>query len=87
MQNRWYVIAILVPAVLLAWATIHVAMGESGSMALVPGGLTAALVWFAIRVGRSETFAPAKVSRWDSASTPELERWQTHHADQAPKKR
>ena|SRR5687768_12830588 len=83
MQNKWYVIGLLVPAVLLAWWSVSLAMGDSGMMFLVPGALAAALGVAAYRVAKAASFSPASQARWDTGQTAGMSRWLKHRADDA----
>ena len=83
MRNRWYVIGLLVPTVLLAWWTIHLAMGDSGFIFVVPGALAAGLAVAAYRVSRAASFAPAARSNWNTGQTVGMTRWLKHRSDDA----
>ena len=83
MRNKWYVIGLLVPTLLLVWATIHIARGAGGLLALLPAALAAALAVAAIRVARSDSFAPAGPQRWNTGQTVGMTRWLKHRADDA----
>jgi hypothetical protein len=75
MRNRWYVLAIAAPALLLAYWAISLALADNGIMALVPGALAGALFFGAYRVARSSAFAPAPPPGWSDARPPTVTRW------------
>ena len=83
MRNRWYVAGLLVPTLLLAWWTIHLAMGDSGLIFLVPGLLCAGLAVAAFRVARAASFEPGAPSNWNTGQTVGMTRWLKHRADDA----
>ena len=75
MQNKWYVLAIALPALLLAYWAISLALSDNVILALVPGLLAGALFFGAYRVARSTTFAPAPPATWSDARPPAVMRW------------
>ena len=81
MRNKWYVIGIAVPALVLAYWAIRLALADNMVMALVPGGLAAALLFGAYRVAQAPSFTPAPKSQWGAARTPGVMRWLKDHGD------
>src|SRR5688572_25114641 len=81
MRNKWYVLAITFPALLLAYWAINLALSDNMMIALVPGALAGALLFGAYRVARSSAFAPQPPSNWSAARSPAVSRWLRDHAD------
>jgi hypothetical protein len=75
MRNKWFVLAIAVPALLLAWWAISLWWHDNGLMAIVPGGLAAALFVGAYRVSQSASFSPSAKSTWGSGRSAGVTRW------------
>jgi hypothetical protein len=82
MRNKWYVLAIAVPALLLAYWAIRLLLSDNAIMALVPGVLAGALCFGAYRVARSAAFAPAPPTGWSDERAPAVTRWLKEHAKQ-----
>ena len=83
MRNKWYVIGLLVPTLLLVWAAVHMARGQAGMLALLPAALAAALAIAAIRVARADSFQPEAPANWDTGQTVGMTKWLKHRADDA----
>ena len=83
MRNKWYVIGLLVPTVLLAWVAVSWGMGDGGWMSIVPGSLAVLLGIAAVRVARADSFAPAARGNWNSGQTVGMTRWLKHRAADA----
>ena len=81
MRNKWYVIGIAVPALLLAYWAISLALSDNMVMALIPGGLAGALLFGAYRVAQAPSFTPAAKEQWSEARTPGVMRWLKDHDD------
>jgi len=84
MRNKWYVLGISLPALLLAYWAINLALSDNGMIALVPGALAGALLFGAYRVARSPAFAPEPPSGWSAARSPAVTRWLKDHANADP---
>src|SRR5687768_11412294 len=83
MRNKWYVIGLLVPTLLLVWATVHMARGEGGWLFVLPGALAVAFGVAAVRVARASSFAPAAPEAWNTGQTVGMTKWLKHRADDA----
>jgi len=81
MRNKPYVAAIAVPAVLLLWWAISLWWNDNAVMALIPGGLAAALFFGAYRVSQAASFAPSKKSNWNSSRSAGVNNWLDAQAD------
>ena len=81
MRNKWYVLAIAVPAVLLAYWAVSLVLSDNAAIALLPAALAAALFVGAYRVARSAAFTPEPQSQWPVARSPGVTRWLKDHAD------
>lgn len=82
MQNKWYVLGLLVPVLLLGWGAAHAAMTDGGLvLILLPAGLALALALAAFKVAKADAFAPKRQQRWDAGETPEVNRWLSDRAD------
>jgi hypothetical protein len=75
MRNKWFVIAIAVPALLLAWWAITLWWNDYALFALVPGGLAVGLSVGAYRVSQAASFSPAGKSSWSDSRSAGVTRW------------
>lgn len=82
MRNKWYVIGLLIPALLLVWAAISLLMGGNGMFWLVPAVLAVALGVAAFRVAQAASFTPSAPQRWDAdQQSAGMSKWLKHRAD------
>jgi len=75
-KNKWYVLGLSVPALLLIFWASKSALGDGGLMALIPAALGVALIVGAVKVARADSFAPSKQQRWDTGPNEDVQRWQ-----------
>jgi|KBSSwiStaDraftv2_1062776.scaffolds.fasta_scaffold3855231_1 hypothetical protein len=82
MRNKPYVAALAVPAVLLLFWAISLWWRDYNMLSLLPGGLAAALLWWAYKVAHSQSFAPTKQANWDSSRPEGVDRWLANRSDE-----
>ena len=75
MRNKPYVAALAAPAVLLLFWAISLWWRDYNMLSLLPGGLAAALCWWAYKVAHAQSFAPTNQPTWDSNRPEEVNSW------------
>src|SRR2546430_6652715 len=75
MRNKWFVGGILLPALLLAWATIWALRHDMGFFSVIPAGLAIGLCYGAWKVSQAQSFGPVPPLRWDAGTNQAVRRW------------